>query len=113
MLRERVRENVARIEQRYRVVDDAIGIDRRPVLFRPEAAEMHVDRHLGGTRRFLSQTQRLDAPARVATDLRVTFDAFDEVAVLLDGGDRFPDVDTVRAIEADMTMAEKTTHEVV
>src|SRR5262245_59034600 len=74
---------------------------------------MHVDRHLGRARCFLTQTQRLDAPARVATDLRVTLDALDEVAVLLDGVDRFPDVDTVRAIETDMTMAEETAHEVV
>src|SRR5215470_6836987 len=113
MLRERVRENVARIEERYRVVDDTIGIDHRPVFFRPEAAEVHVDRHLGGARRFLPQTQRLDAPARVAADIRVTLDALDEVAVLLDGVDRFADVDPVRAIEADMTMSEETAHEVV
>src|SRR5881628_2515878 len=94
-------------------MDDAVGIDRRPVLLRPEAAEVHVDRHLGGARCFLAQPQRLDAPARVAANLRVTLDALDEVAVLLDGVDRFLDVDTVRAIEADMTMSEETAHEVV
>src|SRR6266850_1698891 len=94
-------------------IDDAIGIDRRPVLLRPEAAEVNVDRHLGRARCFLSQTQRLDAPARVAADLRVALDALDEVAVLLDGVDRFLDVDPVRAIEADMTMSEETAHEVV
>src|SRR5262245_20265334 len=74
---------------------------------------MHVDRHLGGAGRFLTQTQRLDAPARIAADLRVTFDALDEVAVLLDGVDRFPDVDPVRAIEADMAMSQEAAHEVV
>src|SRR5215475_15380814 len=113
MLREGMCKNVAWIEERYRVVDDAVGIDRRPVLLRPEAAEVHVDRHLGGARCFLAQPQRLDAPARVAADLRVTLDALDEVTVLLDGVDRFPDADPVRAVEADVTMSEETAHEVV
>src|SRR5438105_12844339 len=74
---------------------------------------MNVDRHLRGTRRFLAQTQRLDAPARVAADLRVTLDALDEVAVLLDGVDRLLHVDAVRAIEANVTMSEETAHEIV
>src|SRR5678815_5645756 len=47
---------------------------------------------------FVGQTQRRDAPARVAAGLRVTLDALDDVAVLLDGVDRFLDVDAVRAI---------------
>src|SRR5262249_61252663 len=43
----------------------------------------------------------------------MTLDALDEVAVLLDGVDRFPDVDPVRAIEADVTMSEEAAHKVV
>src|SRR5262249_35024034 len=103
----------ARVEQRQRVVDHAVGVDRRPVLLRPQAAEVNVHRHPRRARCLLAQPQRLDAPARVAADLRVTLDALDEVAVLLDGVDRFPDVDPVRAIEADVTMAEPPAHEVV
>src|SRR4030095_177199 len=113
MLRERMREDIAGVEERQRVVDDAVGIDRCSVLLRPEAAEVNVDRHLGRARCLLPQAQRLDAPARVAADLCVTLDAFDDVAVLLDGVDRFLDVDPVRAIEADMAMSEETAHEVV
>src|SRR5262245_18685074 len=113
LLRERMREDVAGVEERQRVVDDGVGIDRRPGLFPPEPAEVHVDRHLGRARRFLPQAQRLDAPARVAADLCVALDARDEVAVLLDGVDRFLDVDPVRTVEADMTMPEEAAHEVV
>src|SRR5438445_7572542 len=113
MLREWMREDVTGFEERQRVVDDGVGMGRCPVFLRPEAAEVNVDRDPGGARCVLGQTQRLDAPARVAADLRVTFDALDDVAVLLDGVDRFPDVYAVRAIEADVTMSEETAHEVV
>src|SRR5262249_32665844 len=44
---------------------------------------------------------------------RVALDALDEVAVLLDGVDRFLDVDPVRAIQADVTMSKETAHEIV
>src|SRR5262249_61451396 len=77
------------------------------------AAEVTGARPPGGARPLLAQPQRLDAPARVPADLRVTLDALDDVAVPLDGVDRFLDVDPVRAIEADMTMSEETAHEVV
>src|SRR5204863_366812 len=82
-------------------------------LLHPQAAEVHVDRHVRGTRCLFTQTQRLDAPARVAADLRVTLDALDEVAVLLDGVDRLLHVDAVRSIEADVAMSEETAHEVI
>ena len=113
VLGERVRDDVAGIEQRHHLGDEHVGIDARPVGLGPQASEMDVDGNLGLSRGLLGQLQGLDAPARVAADFRVGLDALDDVAVLLDGRDRLPHVDAVGTVELGVAMADEPADEIV
>src|SRR5262249_24437387 len=99
VLGERMRDDVARIEQWNHIAQHRVRIDPRAGLVGPELSQVDVDRHPSFPRRLLAEPKRLDAPARVASDLGVALDALDDVAMGLDGTDRLAHVDPVRTVE--------------
>src|SRR5262245_4244130 len=113
MLGERMRDDVAGIEQRNHIAEHAVGIDPRAGLVGPELAQVNVDWHPRFPRRLLAEAKRLDAPARVATDLRVALDAPDDVAMGLDGASRLTHVDAVRTGGIDGGVSGRAANEVV
>src|SRR5262249_17409908 len=113
VLGERMRDDVARIEQWNHIAQHRVRIDPRAGLVGPELTQVDVDRHPCFPRRLLAEAKRLDAPARVPSDLRVALDALDDVAMGLDGAHRLAHVDAVRTVEIDVAVPGQPADQVV
>ena len=106
MTRERMRQDVAGAQLGNDAIQDGVGVlaVRAALRQTPELAEVNVKRQVGLAADLGRHLQNLDAPAREATDLRVSLDAADDVGVGLGRIHRRLDVDAVRAVEGRIEM---------
>jgi hypothetical protein len=83
MARERMGQDVARLQQRHDLGEDGVGVDAVAAVLgkRPELPEVDVERLVGTARDLGRLLHHLDAPAREPAELGMRLEALDDVGV--------------------------------